>query len=239
MTNILINFAHGSHTKSRKYNTKTGLDIGGFDEAIEYSMSDIDSNFYNKNRHILEQKRGAGYWLWKPYFILKTLRGCDKDDRVFYCDAGCSFVGSFSDYFFNFLDQEDKGLILFNGAHSQSAYTKMDCFYYMGCDSERYFNATQLTATFQLVRKTDFSLSFYESYVEYCEDDRVLTDSPNECGVANTQNFIDHRHDQSVLTNLKEKHGVRTYEDPSQWGDFHNVREPELKTLIYHHRGTL
>jgi hypothetical protein len=23
--------------------------------------------------HILEQPRGAGYWMWKPYVILKTL----------------------------------------------------------------------------------------------------------------------------------------------------------------------
>ena len=239
MTNILINFAHGTHTKSRKYNSETGLSKGGFDEVIEYGMSDIDPMFYKMNRHILEQKRGAGYWLWKPYFILKTLKECRKTDRVFYCDAGCAFIGSFNDYFFNFLDEEEKGIILFNGVHSHSQFTKMDCFYYMGCDSERYFNATQLTATFQLARKTDFSLSFYDQYLKYCEDERILTDNPNECGMNNTADFVDHRHDQSVLTNLKEKHGIKTYEDPSQWGDFHNVREPDLKTLINHHRGQI
>ena len=59
MTNILINFAHGTHTKSRKYNSETGLSKGGFDEVIEYGMSDIDPMFYKMNRHILEQKRAT------------------------------------------------------------------------------------------------------------------------------------------------------------------------------------
>lgn len=236
MTNILINFADGNFTQSRKQNSETGLSIGGFDEVLEYSTSDIDDDFYNKNKHILEQNRGAGYWLWKPYFILQALKNCDVNDRIFYCDAGCSFIGSFKDYFFNLLDREEKGIILFNGSHLQSAYTKMDCFYLMGCDSERYFNSRQLTASFQLVRKTNFSLSFYQSYLQYCEDDNIITDCPNTYGMNNLPNFVDHRHDQSVLTNLKEKHGIKTYEDPSQWADFHKVREPNLKTLIYHHR---
>lgn len=236
MANILINFAHNKYIQSRAYNSHTGITVGGFDKVFEYGMSHIDGEFYNKNKHIIEQERGAGYWLWKPYIILKTLENCEDGDRVFYCDAGCSFIGSFKDYFFDLLDGEEKGIILFNGAHPQSAYTKMDCFHYMGCDSDRYFKSKQLTATFQLVRKTEFSLSFYRSYLEYCEDDRILTDKPNECGMPNLPDFIDHRHDQSVLTNLKEKHGIKTYEDPSQWGDFHNVREPNLKTLINHHR---
>ena len=239
MTNILINFAHGKYIDSRKNNSETGLSIGGFDKVFEYGMSDIDSDFYKKNKHILEQPRGAGYWLWKPYFVLKTLKESSEGDRVFYCDAGCSFVGSFKEYFFDFLDKDDKGIILFKGAHPQSAYTKMDCFYYMGCWMEdKYLQANQLTATFQLVRKTDFSLSFFEEYVRHCEDERILTDKPNECGMNNLPDFIDHRHDQSILTNLKEKYEITCYEDPSHWGDFHGVREPELKTLIHHHRKT-
>ena len=53
MTNILINFAPGKYIDSRKNNSETGLSIGGFDKVCEYGMSDIDSNFYKKNKHIL------------------------------------------------------------------------------------------------------------------------------------------------------------------------------------------
>ena len=236
MTNILINFAHNSHSKARAKNSETGLSIGGFDKTIEYNMSDIDKDFYSKNKHIFEQKRGAGYWLWKPYFILQTLKRSNPEDNILYCDAGCAFVGSFKDYFFDFLREDDKGVILFNGVHSHSQYTKMDCFHYMDCENDIYFQDRQLTATFQLVRPTKFSLNFYESYLNYCQDERILTDKENECDKPNFPHFMDHRHDQSILTNLKIKHQIKTFEDPSQWADHHGVREQELKTLIHHHR---
>ena len=45
-----------------------------FDEHHVFGPSDISGDFYEKNQHILDQKRGAGYWLWKPYFIYKTLK---------------------------------------------------------------------------------------------------------------------------------------------------------------------
>lgn len=236
MTKILVNYAHITHQKSRAYNSKTGLETGGFDQVNEYSYDMLDEEFKEKNKGILSQRRGAGYWLWKPYIILDTLRKAQEGDIVFYCDAGCSFIDSFDDYFFDICKRDKKGIILFMGAHPQSAYTKRDCFWYMGCDQEKYHNSLQLTATFQLVQKSNFSLAFYEEYVKFCEDERILTDMPNECGLPNFDDFIDHRHDQSVLTNLQIKHDITYYQDPSQWGDFHGVREKGFHQLIHHHR---
>lgn len=46
---------------------------GNFDKIILYLPTDIDKKFYEKNKNILSQKRSGGYWLWKPYFIVKTL----------------------------------------------------------------------------------------------------------------------------------------------------------------------
>ena len=72
MTKVLINFANGFFYKSQRYNTKTGLGIGGFDKATSYTPKDIDREFFKQNRQILSRSKGAGYWLWKPYFIKKT-----------------------------------------------------------------------------------------------------------------------------------------------------------------------
>ena len=40
-----------------------------FDYKHVFNTQDIDNEFYQKNIEILKQPKGAGYWLWKPYFI--------------------------------------------------------------------------------------------------------------------------------------------------------------------------
>ena len=44
-----------------------------FDHCFSFSKEDIEEEFYQANSKILDQKRGAGYWLWKPYFIFDVL----------------------------------------------------------------------------------------------------------------------------------------------------------------------
>lgn len=41
-----------------------------------------------------------------------------------------------------------------------------------------------------------------DAWLEYCTDDRILTNKPNECGQPNLPEFRAHRHDQAVLSVL-------------------------------------
>jgi len=88
-------------------------------------------------------------------------------------------------------------------------------------------------ASFILIKKTEFSMSFIEEWLTFCQDYRILTDSPNECGLENFQNFFDHRHDQSVLSLLARKHKITLDIDPSQYG---NDRRDINMQLINHTR---
>lgn len=234
MKKILINYAHNLYYESQNHNSLTGIEIGGFSDTIKYNSSFLDEEFVSKNKTILSENKGAGYWLWKPYIILKTLKNMTNDDILFYCDSGVSFVGSFNDYMFDLIENNENGLILFNGGHKNKLFTKRDCFYYMNCEKDEYVNATQLTATFQFCKKTNFTINFYEEFLKYAQDIRILSDLPNECGKENYEGFISHRHDQSILTNLQIKHNVSLIEDISQFGN--NVREKHYKQLVDHHR---
>ncbi len=66
---LLINYANQVFHKSQKLNSKTGKEVGLFDEVISYSVKDIDQGFYRKNKNILNKKRGNGcsqqtnYWM--------------------------------------------------------------------------------------------------------------------------------------------------------------------------------
>ena len=135
---------------------------------------------------------------------------------------------------FDLCRDDEKGLVLCNGAHVNKKYTKRDCFILMDCDTPEYTDMLQLTATFQLCRKTDFTLDFYREHVSHAQDYRIITDDENTCGKENYEGFIEHRHDQSILSNLQKKHNVTMVEDISQYG--YKVREKGFKQLINHHR---
>ena len=83
-----VTCADERYQKAMKYNARTARKKGGVDRVYMYSVSDIDPEFREKNRHILSQPRGNGYWLWKPYFIARTLRLLQEGDYLVYCDAG-------------------------------------------------------------------------------------------------------------------------------------------------------
>ena len=234
MKKILINYADQQYYESQKVNSQSGRRVGGFTDVIEYNKSRLEPEFVSKNADIFKKGRGAGYWLWKPYIILKTLESASSEDLVFYCDAGATFVDSFDDYMFDLCREDDKGLILCNGGHVNKKWTKRDCFVFMDCDTPEYTDTLQLTATFQLCRKTDFTLDFYREHVQLAEDVRILTDDANTCGKDNYEGFIEHRHDQSILSNLQKKYGVTLVEDISQYGDI--TREEGYKRLVNHHR---
>ena len=62
--------------------------MDGFDFIFAYTDKDIISTeFYKENKEILSLNRGAGYWLWKPYLILETLKKMNDGDVLLYLDS--------------------------------------------------------------------------------------------------------------------------------------------------------
>ena len=65
------------------------------DECHAYDANVMDDTFKQKNAHILNQGRGAGYWLWKPYIIYKWLTDDSMEDDnsyLIYSDAGMVYI---------------------------------------------------------------------------------------------------------------------------------------------------
>jgi hypothetical protein len=241
MKKILINYAHNGFFDSQALNARSAVETGGFTDSIQYRFNNLDLEFKQKNHHILSQRRGAGYWLWKPYIILKTLEQMDDEDILFYSDAAIEFVGNMEDYF-ELCTNDEKGVILFyNNHHLNYVWTKRDCFALMDLDrlsppgdpTPCAAYSRQLNAAIQMCRKTDFSLSFYREYLELCQDTRVLTDIPNTLGKPNYDGYREHRHDQSIVSLLRFKHDVRGCEDITQWGPFSGYGH---EVLLNHHR---
>ena len=248
MKSILINYAHNRFIESQKNNSRTGIEIGGFDEVRSYGFNDIDESFKRRNWHILNHFLGAGHWLWKPYINWKTLNDCSNGDVVFYCDSGISFIQSALPLLELCADND---VVPFDIGYDESdevkfrerEQTKRDVFYFMNCDdvndTEVYdiHTSDPRYGSFQIYKKTDFTMQFVNLYLRYCEDYRLITDAPNTCGYPEYPEHISHRHDQSIFSVLTKQLNIVSHQDPSQWGPCKPVTD-NYSQILNHHRNS-
>lgn len=103
----------------------------------------------------------------------------------------------------------------------------------MNLDQPIYYNTSANLASFFIVKKSFSSMSFVSEWLTYSQDSRAITDDSNRLGLDNHAGFIEHRHDQSILSLLAKKWKIKTYPDPSQWGESSSRPYP---TIFNHHR---
>ena len=186
------------------------------------------SEFFRRNEAILRQPKGAGYWLWKPYLIQRTLAEMKNDDVLIYSDAGIEILSDLSPLIelcrdvgapLIFNNPAEPGDITPDGRNPNRVWTKRDCFVLMKRDHTRYHESEQVYASFNLWMKNESSLQLVNDWLTYCERPEILTDQPNTCGLPDLPGFRLHRHDQSVLSLLVEDAGIHLYRNPSQFGN--------------------
>lgn len=117
------------------------------------------------------------------------------------------------------MEAEGTDIMVFALPYPERHFTKRDAFILMGCDSPEYTETKQRLASFILLKKTDRARRFVEEWLQYCQDERIVTDNPNVMGKENYEGFRDNRHDQTVLSLLSKKWGIAAFRDPSGLGD--------------------
>lgn len=201
-----LNFADEKYKKAQQLNTKTAYKYGA-DKVFEYSWQDIDKEFYEQNRQILVQERGKGYWLWKPYFIYKTLMLCGDGDWVVYADSGTYYRKNIKTYIEG-LEKEGIEFISRTTKFKEKEFTKRDVFIELGCDSPYYTDSLQRAASVILIKNIPHNRQIIEEWLGHAQNIHWITDEPNHCGEENYKEFIDHRHDQSLFSLVCKKYNV-------------------------------
>lgn len=235
MKSYLINYATPRFFSSQLRNSQTGL-AAGFSSVLQWRKEDIEPQFYNQHSLILNQSRGGGYWLWKPYFILRTLEMIEEGDSVFYSDAGATFSRDCAPLR-EVINKNQSGVVGFQlaGPHKEGAWTRRNVLQALDMDTEEIRWSQQHMASFLMVKKTPFAVDFIAKWLELCTDPLLLTDAVEEEGLESFSEFQEHRHDQSLLSLLIKKHGISVVPDPTQWGLYH--KETTEKDLYFdHHR---
>jgi hypothetical protein len=191
----------------------------GVPVSFVYSRRElIETDFYKANRDVLDQPKGGGYWLWKPYFILKTLKMLSNGDILIYCDSGSEIVSAPHEFAEICTKNTDVAVFSTKGIPNKR-WTKRDVFVYLGVDTEKYWDMEQAWAMYAVFRKSDFSMEFVEEWLRIATSANLITDAPNSLGKSDLPEFIMHKHDQSILSVLCAKWGISPHRLPSQYGN--------------------
>jgi hypothetical protein len=195
-------------------------------KIIIFNKNDIDVDFFNKNKSILNCSRGGGYWLWKPYIINETLKKINENDIVFYMDSKYYFTQNFTNLYSDYMRNNDI-LAWKNKPNEQVWYMKnwckMDVIYkYNMFDKVFSENAEDCWAGALVIKKTENTIKYIQEWLDMCCIYEDITDSPSK--IRNIGLFKEHRHDQSLLSIILYKYNIETQFFEKKY--LQNVRSP-------------
>ena len=228
---IAANYADKKFRRAQRLNSKTARQWGA-DRVIEYTAEDIDAAFRTANQEILGNPRGGGYYLWKPYVFYRGYQELGDGDYLIYTDAGSIYVDAIQKLI-DCMEKEQVNLMLFSLQNEmlERKYTKRDAFILTGCDEEKYANTPQSIGGYMVCKKSPEVEDFFQEVLSYAQDIRIISDRPNTMGKENYPDFVDHRHDQSVISLISKKRGIKKFRDPSQYGIInHYPKEVEARS---------
>ena len=215
-TITLINCCDGKFEKARKICSETSIKVGKADKVMEFSPDMLDEDFKKKNKELLSVKRGAGLWLWKPYFILKALESIPENHYLIYLDSGVIVINEFY-LLIESLENSKQDIMVFELPLLEEEWTKKEVFTAIVPGFNKSVN--QILSGYIIIKNTPFSRNIIKEWLIHIQNPVcILPDTIT--GEENYWNFIQNRDDQSILSLICHKHNVVPFRDPSQYGKY-------------------
>jgi hypothetical protein len=177
-----------------------------FTQVIPYSHNDLinDSDFWSKYGVFMSDprnRRGFGFWIWKPYLILKTLESLNDGDFLVYADAGCDINSNGLkrlDEYQEMLENNEYGLITFHLEKNREEikYSKRILLDYMNTVEEDK-QSPQIMATVLIMKKTSHTLNHMKSLLNIASSMNYNLIN-NVLSLNEYSEFQSHRNDQSI-----------------------------------------
>lgn len=215
-----------------------------FDEVIHYSLKDIE-DFKEDNKKIWSYNKGDGFWIWKPYIIQKTLENnkelSNGDHIIVYCDTRYIVTGDITVPIRDFFENKEETMFFLKNHHFSSysrqqelMWSKGDAFSLIGVDMNNTNDTEQCWAGFMCLRNCDKSKHIIDQWLEYCKDERIVSDIPNTIQ-NNHIIFRENRYDQTVLSLVLKKNNFVINENNRITSVFSGIPH---SSLIYRVPGT-
>ena len=191
--------------KNQKERLKNeALQTNWFDNIYIESPETI-SDFINKYPNIFRHKKGFGYWLWKPYIILRKLEALNDNDILVYLDCGSSIINNEEEKN-RYLDiLKNKSIITFaNTDHIERRFQKKKVLKYFNLEKDdEFLNSHHIEGGCIIIKNNKDSREFIENWLYFViYDNHSLL---NDIIDGENEDFFEHRHDQSLLSILSKK----------------------------------
>jgi len=208
MSKVFITFGAGNddYYAAVKRLTTQVENLQLFNHIIGYTDANLrkDSKFWPQHQEfITANKRGYGYWLWKPYLILKTLSKMEEGDVLLYADCGCEISTSKKTEINGLLQDVNEDLLYASYADTEIVWSKIDLISYF---RQRYqisnvdLNSRQFQASTIMCKKCPLVMKIVNKWYKLACNYHFLDDSSSL--LTNNPSFREHRHDQSIFSLL-------------------------------------
>jgi hypothetical protein len=221
MSIIFTSFAGGNldYRLSAKRIREEAISSQFFDRVCVYD--DLNSSiglgeFIGQNQLLLRM-RGYGYWAWKPRLLLEIFELSKPGDIICYADSGCQ-ISHFGAEIFkrNVAQCRENGALFFHmSEYVEKNWSKSKLIEYLGALGNKEVTDTpmiQATYFYLEVNKKNYNLLTNWANLTVVNNYALINDD-DSYGVEGA-NFVEHRHDQSILSILvkQEKYLSREYE---------------------------
>ena len=227
----LTSFADSQYRKACKRLLLQAQNSGFFDSINLANEKTLPVSFINKHKQILNNGiRGYGYWIWKPRIILQEMLSLKKGDVLIYVDVGCHINSKGKQRFLEYISAVNNspcGILCFSPSkelvqnfHPDFTYPEhLNCEWTKGdllsrfklIDDNIFLNKPQLIAGIIIIQVNSISLAVVEEWLHLCEENYSFIN--DEASVnPNPKEFIQHRHDQSVLNCVLYKNSIEPVE---------------------------
>jgi len=211
-------FADGKIYEDTQTKFKETYKGAGIDEIIFWNKKQIQSTeFYEKNKKILDIKKGAGLWIWKPYIILDLMNKIDNDDFIIYCDCSSQYPLGFEYNVIPLLNYLHKnklfhpGTHLFTNKYILKYWSHNETFKIMNLDREKYGNKNMCQTSPSIWRKNDLCKKFLNEWLHYCSNYNCIKYIDNMKNIKDESFLIRSQCDQSILSLLIHKYKLKVF----------------------------
>lgn len=216
-----LTFADARYSQSLERIRKEAMAMGVFESITCMDESQLDPQYWQQHHAFCRSTRGFGYWIWKSQATLQMLARLPENDLLFYCDAGCILNADGLPRFKEYMDmtyQHASGVLGFELQFFEAHWTKGDTLHALDYTKPNEVFTKQLVGGIYFIRNNPTTRSLVKQWRDACiscnyhlVDDTPGIHHPNDPG------FRENRHDQSIWSILRKKHGALIIPDETYW----------------------
>ena len=181
------------------------------DSCTNLTLADLPPRWARANG-ATRNTRGAGYWKWKPFTLLRKLQAMGDEEVLVHFDYDLA-IGHNLTALYCLGQNAPKGVAVFHfPCWTDRGWTKRELADAMNA-TDQMLDTAQIYGGLVVLRKTPFALRFVREWLQWATSGELITDTLDR--TRQHDGFHAHRHDQSILSLLSKRHRIKSFPMPT------------------------